>query len=324
MTQYGDMTDQAPGSGHRDEDDRDHRGASAAKPESSAAPATASAADSAPVLDGEQPSRPGPSSPSPYLAEGQAVPEAYPAPPQRDQPRYGVPAGSFIPDNGLRPGQQSFLPTAYAQRGYGQPVGPYRQSAMGRMGPGGRAALRDPALAAVWERLLASALDWLLIFAAAFLVLLEPMLRFWRELNAIFLNAQTLTPAEAQTAMNNLMHSSSTTTTLLSFGIVVSVIALAYYWVLLARWGATLGKQALGLRVVSSADRSRPSVKAAGLRTGAFLVGPVIMLLGPGVFELAGSLLWAADCLSGVVDPGLRCMHDRVAGTSVVRKRSLS
>src|ERR1700721_2286160 len=46
--------------------------------------------------------------PSPYLAEGQSAPEAYPAPAQPGQPRYGDPAGQFRPGPQRRPGRPGF------------------------------------------------------------------------------------------------------------------------------------------------------------------------------------------------------------------------
>ena len=100
-------------------------------------------------------------------------------------------------------------------------------------------------------------------------------------------------------------------------------IALAYYWVQHAAWGATIGKRALGMRVVTAADRSRIGVRAAGLRAAAFLIGPMAFLLLPGPLNILGGLLWLADTGLILLDSRAQCLHDKLAGTIVVRQRWL-
>jgi uncharacterized RDD family membrane protein YckC len=257
--------------------------------------------------------------PSPYLPEGQSVPEAYPAPAQPGQPRYGSPAGLFSP------GQQS---------GYGQPGQPgrpgYGQRPLRRPGTGSRPArtagampLRDPALAGAGERLLASCLDWILILGIAFLAVLAPLLRIWHALQAVLNAPQYTSQSAAESAVANVLRAPGTISALLTFWLLAFGIALAYFWVLPAIWGATLGKLALGLRVVSATDRSRVSVTAAGIRAGLLLLGPALFLLTPRV-EVLGGLLWLADGLVLLMDHSrMQCLHDRLAGTVVIRKRRL-
>ena len=78
-----------------------------------------------------------------------------------------------------------------------------------------------------------------------------------------------------------------------------------------ALWGQTLGQIAIGTRVVPEEDGSLPGWRRAALRWAL-----------PGV---AGRLpfvgLWVglAVMASLVVDPSRRGLHDRVAGTIVVR-----
>jgi uncharacterized RDD family membrane protein YckC len=315
-------------------------GGSAAGPVPAAGPAQAAgpvpAASTASAADAVQPAAaPQPVWPSPYLSEGAAIPEAYPAPPQPGQPRYGEPGGSVPAGAPLRPGQpgrpppgygepgngQAGYQPGYGQPGYGQPQ-PYARRPTGRLGTGGQVAGRDPALAAAWERLLAMTMDWFLILAVSFLAVLTPMLKFFRKLDAVLVNSQTVGHTVNQTAFNNLMRSPETGSTWLHFYLIAFAIALAYFWALTAVWGGTVGKHVLGLRVVMAGDRSRISVKAAGLRAVAFLVGPAIFLLLPDVFVLGG-LIWIADCAVMLLDPRMQCLHDRAADTSVIRKQWL-
>lgn len=100
-------------------------------------------------------------------------------------------------------------------------------------------------------------------------------------------------------------------------------IALAYYWVQHAAWGATIGKRALGLRVVRAADRSRIGITAAGVRAVTFLIGPAVFLLLASPVNFAGGVLWAADTGLVLVDSRAQCLHDKLAGTIVVRQRWL-
>jgi uncharacterized RDD family membrane protein YckC len=316
MTQQEDMTGQEPGAS------RSAANGAGPEPRSgvpAAPPADPAAGQAEPVW------------PSPYLSQGQSVPEAYPAPAQPGQPSYGAPAGSARPGPPLGAGSAGYAQPgsgqpdtgtpgfhpAYQQRDYGQPRRP-----MGRMGYGGRAVARDPALAAAWERLLAMTMDWLLILVVAFLALLSPMLRLWHQLETVLTNSQALSQSAAQTALNNVLQSPATTSTLTRFWLVAFGIALAYFWALPAVWGLTVGKQVLGLRVVAADSRAAISVRTAGLRAVAFLAGPAIFLLAPDI-GLLGGLLWVADCTIMLLDGRRQCLHDRVAGTAVIRKRWL-
>lgn len=310
MTQQGDMTGQGSGSGES--------GLGTDVPE-----------QAAPQSD----SAPAPNWPSPYLSGGESVPEAYPAPPQQGQPRYGAPGVPLSPGQPTgwgsgQPGSAGFGQPGYQQPGYGQPnrgQSPYGgPGAAGRPGPGGRRlAQRDPALAGVGERLIASFVDWILILAVAFVAQLSPMLHIWHQVEGILNNSQYATQSAVQSAINNLVQSPATVSALLTFWWVAFGIALVYFWVLPVIWGATVGKRLFGLRVVSAFDRSKVGVKAAGIRAGIFLLGPAIFLLLPSL-EIIGGLLWLADGMVLLLDPSrMQCLHDRLAGTTVIRQRWL-
>jgi uncharacterized RDD family membrane protein YckC len=291
--------------------------------------------------------QPGPPRPSPYLDTGQAVPQAYLAPPQPDQPRYGSPP---VTGPGQRPtGWQSFRRPGYPQQGhpqhgygqpgYGEPGYPqqghpqqgYRQPGYGQQGYGrpgsARSAFaprRDPVIAAPWERLLASILDWIIIVAVSTLIFVSPLLRIWREMDAVYTRFQSnINSPTASAAMEAIVRNPANQRALLFWFLSMFGIALAYYWVQHAVWGATPGKRVLGMRVVSAADRSRIGSRAAGIRAVTYLVGPAIFLLLPSPINLVGGALWLADTVTPLFDSRAQCLHDRLAGTIVVRQRQL-
>jgi uncharacterized RDD family membrane protein YckC len=262
-----------------------------------------------------------PPRPSPYLDAGESAPQAYLAPPQPDQPRYGMPP----PFRGrLRSGPPGTDP--YAQRGYGQRPG-YSQPGYGQApnrpirGSGSR---RDPSIAAPWERLGASFVDWIIIWAASVLPYWTSLIRIGRELQAIMVSAQDQSSPAAQAAIYNLLGQPSTQHVLVYWSLTVFGLALVYYWVQHALWGATIGKRVFGLRVVQSGDQGRIGVKAAGIRTIAFLVGPALLWFLAPPLNVAGGVLWVADAGLAIVEPQGRCLHDRLAGTIVIRRRWLN
>jgi uncharacterized RDD family membrane protein YckC len=260
--------------------------------------------------------------PSPYLPAGEAIPEAYLAPPQPGQPRYG--------NAHFRPGQRAFRPgqpdnaaqPGIPQPGYGQPG--YVRPSNGRARFGPARARRDPAFAAPWERAVASILDWTIILGVSIAIFLAPLVAFVRQMQAILNQYQD--PVAAQTALNNLSRDPSTLNTFLHIGLAAFGIALAYFWIAHAAWGTTLGKQAVGLRVVTASEHSRISVASAGIRTAIFLIGPAVFLLTPAPLaplNFLGGAAWLADALVGITDPQAQSLHDRMAGTVVVKKRWL-
>jgi uncharacterized RDD family membrane protein YckC len=266
--------------------------------------------------------------PSPYL-DATGSPQAYLAPPRPDQPRYGTPT-AYRPSprsfGGPQqpPGQQGYgqpgYPSQgytgqdYTRQGYGRPVSP--------RGAFGAQARRDPAIAAPWERLVASILDWVIIFVVSVLAFLSPLEQIWREWQAIATRYPNLYSPAAQAAIGSISRDPATQHTLLYWFLGMFGIALAYYWVQHAAWGATIGKRALGTRVVA-ADRSRIGVRAAGLRAATFLVGPAVFLLLANPINYLGGLLWLADTGLPLFDSRARCLHDKLAGTIVIRQRWL-
>ena len=280
--------------------------------------------------------------PSPYLDSGGSVPEAYLAPPQAGQPKYGTPRD-------LGPGQRQFGPvgqtagrqtagrqTAGRQTAGRQAPGPpaYGQSGYQQAGYGRPASARtafalrrDPALAAPWERLAATVIDWVIIFAIVTLAFISPLERISREMQAVHAHYADLYSPHAQHAVNAILRNPSNERALLFWFVAMFGFALAYYWVQHAAWGATIGKRALGSRVVKATDHSAIGIRAAGIRAVAFLVGPALFWLTPVpfnvAFNIAGGLLWVADTGFPLLDSRAQCLHDKLAGTVVIRQRWL-
>jgi uncharacterized RDD family membrane protein YckC len=246
---------------------------------------------------------PEPVYPSPYLDGGEALPQAYLAPPQPGQPRFGTPRGG--------------RPFGGDQPQYGQPPGPRPAGGLSA------ASRRDPALAPAWHRLAASTLDWFIIFPLSLIAFWSPLSQIWREIQAVTTHYPNLTGPAAQAAINAISRDPANERTLVYWLAGMFGIALVYYWVQHAAWGATIGKRALGVRVVRAADRSGIGVRQAGIRTVAFLAGPAILMLLVTPINIVGGVLWAADAGLPLLDSQAQSLHDKLAGTVVVRQRSL-
>ncbi len=253
-----------------------------------------------------QPAPPGPAYPSPYLNGGESQPEAYLAPPQPGQPRYGSP-----------PNAQGGRPFGGGPPRYGQP--PAARPAGGLA----EASRRDPALAPAWHRIAAATIDWFIIGLVSVLAFWSPLSQIWREIQAITSRYPGLGSPAAQAAINSISRDPANQRTLIYWLLAMFGIALVYFWVQHAAWGATVGKRALGVRVVRVADRSRIGIRQAGIRAVSFLVGPAILLLLVTPINVVGGVLWAADCGLGLLDSQSQTLHDKLAGTIVVRQRSL-
>lgn len=99
--------------------------------------------------------------------------------------------------------------------------------------------------------------------------------------------------------------------TMFSMLAILALLTLLYEWLMISLVGATLGKMALGLRVVKENSGQKPGLGAGFIRyiipiVGAFLcyIGAILVYLSP-FFDNSGKL---------------QGWHDRAAGTLVVKK----
>lgn len=93
----------------------------------------------------------------------------------------------------------------------------------------------------------------------------------------------------------------------------VQVLDIVYETVAVAVWGRTLGKWIMGLRV-EDPHGERPSWRRAAIRIAVPDLAAMIPLIGSG-------LLTAAVYLTAIWNPLRQGLHDRAAGTIVVRAR---
>src|SRR5262249_7035408 len=124
-------------------------------------------------------------------------------------------------------------------------------------------------------------------------------------------------PAAAQAfndSMSQLM--AGMVGTFLLIGAGVGVISFGYDWLQHRLWGQTVGQRGMGARVVIADPRSPISGRAACGRAAVYALVPVVPSVG-GLFALINEswLLW---------DPRRQCLHDKAAGTVVVKKSMLA
>jgi uncharacterized RDD family membrane protein YckC len=258
---------------------------------------------------GTQPPQPGyGTAPQPgYGSQPQSTPP---------QPGYGTPPQ---PGYGSQPppgyGQSGYAQPGYGQQGYGQPgypqpygspYQPYPGTGY-QYGPG-----KDPTLAEWWQRLLGRLIDWIIVGVITSPLWIPAFTAYINKLRSISnqYGGNLNTPA-AQTAINHA--GGHLFGRLFLAGLVAAVLMFAYDWVQHGLWGRTLGKRALGTKVVSASDRSKVSGGAAGGRAAVFALPPIVPLVG-GLFALLNELwlLW---------DRQRQCLHDKAAKTVVIKAR---
>jgi uncharacterized RDD family membrane protein YckC len=206
-------------------------------------------------------------------------------------------------------GQQGYGQPGYGQPGYAQPYGSPYQPYPGtgyQYGPG-----KDPTLAEWWQRLLARMIDWVIVGVICSPLWIPAFTTYVNKLRSISNQYGNLNTPAAQTAVTHA--GSHLFGRLFLAGLAAALLMFAYDWVQHGLWGRTLGKRALGTKVVSASDRSKVSGGAAGARAAVFALPPIVPLVG-GLFALLNELwlLW---------DRQRQCLHDKAAKTVVVKAR---
>jgi uncharacterized RDD family membrane protein YckC len=163
----------------------------------------------------------------------------------------------------------------------------------------------DPTLARPWRRLVAFAID------ALILTLVTGAL--WGRLLASFANRMS-NAVDANFRHRPAAHGaygrvfSHTTGPYLVVLVPTIILAITYYWLLTGYWGTTIGKRAVGTWVVTATGRSRVSLRRSFVRALIFVLGGEVV-----------PLFFVADNLSLIGDQRRQALHDKVAGTLVVR-----
>ena len=187
-----------------------------------------------------------------------------------------------------------------------QPAGPYGvpYGAPFQAVPG-----PDPSLAEWWQRLVARLVDGV---ATGIIMLIAwvPAL-IWIVSRANQANRQYPDPSQpgAQAAARAV--AADFLIVFLLLLALTAAISFAYDWLQHARWGQTLGKRVMSIKVVAAYDRSPVRGGAAASRAAVFALPSLIPLLG-GMFTLLDELwlLW---------DPRRQCLHDKAARTIVIK-----
>jgi uncharacterized RDD family membrane protein YckC len=97
-------------------------------------------------------------------------------------------------------------------------------------------------------------------------------------------------------------------------GVITTLVYFLYDGFQHARYGRTLGKRALDLRVVRVQDGRPPTTEAGWTRGGVYTLPLLVPCLG--------SLFWLVDVLWHLWDhPWRQCLHDKAARTVVIRAR---
>ncbi|WP_188781292.1 RDD family protein [Marmoricola endophyticus] len=105
---------------------------------------------------------------------------------------------------------------------------------------------------------------------------------------------------------------------LLGYAAIALVVVLVYHSFSLRAWSATPGKLLLGLRVRPLEGPGRLSWSMIARRVGSTWVLGIVVGTVPVVGSLGGLYLWL-DGLWPLWDQQRRALHDKVAGTAVVR-----
>ncbi|OLT29221.1 hypothetical protein BJF79_40995 [Actinomadura sp. CNU-125] len=212
------------------------------------------------------------------------------APGQQQPPAYGRPASPH-PGQPGQPGQQPYGPP-----GYGPP-------------PGYGGSPQDM-LAGRWARLGAAILDSLILGVFAVPVMLAAIR--WDRFNEIVESGEPITdPMD----IYNIP-------VLLGGYVAVFLIGFGYYTLTQARWGQTLGKRACGIRLVTAADQSAVSWgQVAGRQAFVYAISILTVVANFAVpaASFLVSILGLLDNGWILWDPRRQALHDKVAGTIVVK-----
>ncbi|MGP4026769.1 RDD family protein [Actinomadura sp. 3N407] len=244
--------------------------------------------------------------PVPDVPDANDASDATPELPPPYQGMYGAQPGQAPPAPAAGYGQPGQPQPGYgppAQPGYGPPGSPYPGHP--HAGPGGPQDI----LAGRWARLGAGVLDSLVLsFVAAPAVLFSIR---WDKMQ------ESMTSGEPIVNPMDLYN----VPRLLAGYAVVFLLGFVYFTVMHAKWGQTLGKKALSIRVVTAADQSAVSWgQAVGRQAFVYVITITTALVN--FLVPAGALIGMLGMLDNawiLWDDRRQALHDKAAGTLVVK-----
>lgn len=186
---------------------------------------------------------------------------------QQGQPGYGYPAPQGVPP------QQGYGYPQGDPQGYGYPQQPGY--------PGGPGMPGMPRVASMGRRFGARVIDWVILSVISFGLSFAGIASFIDSAKNCDPNA-----SDYQTCINN-----ASSDMVSKFGAIFGLLALAgllYEWLMTGLVGATLGKMAVGIRVVKADTGQKPGLGSAFIRwiipvVGSFAcgIGELIVFLSP-------------------------------------------
>jgi uncharacterized RDD family membrane protein YckC len=242
------------------------------------------------------------SQPPPYGAQPQyGTQPPYGAPQYGTQPQYGTP-----PPYGTSPHYGT--PQYGAPQPYGTPYGGvYPAYAY----PPAYAAGPEPDLAEWWRRLLARLIDGVLITVLMLPIAIPLFVRAIHQYQQVVNLYPDLNTPAAQAALSRA--DGKLVGAWLIIAACYAVIIFLYDAIQHGIWGQTVGKRALGTRVVSARDRSKITGGQAAGRAAMYTLVPLV--------PLAGSIYSLLDALWLLWDRRRQCLHDKPAHTIVIKTR---
>jgi uncharacterized RDD family membrane protein YckC len=166
----------------------------------------------------------------------------------------------------------------------------------------------DPTLADFWQRLVARLLD-----GVAVSVIMSPLwIWFFVWYTA---KISDLMPVDAQdpAQVRQLLHTELKLMGVsLLFGGIAALVFFFYDWFQHAKWGQTIGKRIVKIKVVALPDRAPVTGGAALKRAALYALAPQVPLVGS-IFGLLDNLWLLWD------KPNRQCLHDKVADTVVIK-----
>ncbi|MBX7465768.1 MULTISPECIES: RDD family protein [Streptomyces] len=242
---------------------------------------------------------------NPYGQQPQQPPQGGPYGQQQGQPGYGYPQGQQapqgVPPQGYGYPQQQGQAPGQAP-GYGYPQAPGTLQA--NNGYINVPVLGTVEVATMGRRFGARVIDGLIIGAIYLVLMIAGVSGAVGAAKKCDVNS-----ADYSNCVNNA--SSSIVGAFFGALLLFGVITLLYEWLMISLAGATLGKMALGLKVVKESTGQNPGLGGGFIRwiipmVGAFIcgIGQLLVYLSP-FFDNSGKL---------------QGWHDRAAGTLVIKK----
>ena len=227
------------------------------------------------------------------------------------------PSAQQYPQQGQPYHGQSYGQQQYGQQPYGQQQYPPMQYQQAYPGQPQFAGFGAPSIvmAGWWSRFGAYLIDAVILGIVS--VIIASLFGIWGAFYAAFEHAMQLTDSNEMTAYLEQV-AAQQAGPLLAASLVSLLVSAAYFIVQTAKYGRTLGKRALGIRVRRADEDALPSWGAAALRWLVFLGVPSLVSNVP-LLSFFGTIFPILDGLWPLWDQRRQAIHDKVAKTIVVR-----